>query len=270
MINYFLCKSPVSKVQYHIDSVHINIYSAEEACYFFSQNMALAEEVLGDANFSLWLETYCGIKDAKKFLSPEGVSAMSFSKKLTWFFGRVNYFTESEKRKLQLAAEELENMPEPDRFKRKGDDLLNNGKLLRCIEYYKKILALPLSEEKPDFFKANVYYNTGCAYARLFQSENAYDCFKKAYDIDNGEIFLRGYLKAYYFKEYNSGAPNPSIAAQSAGRMLERRFRELNVSEKTAYELRREIKDAENKELPQDKDEALKTWVRQYHNAVDQ
>ena len=267
MVNCFLCKNPVSNVQYHIKSVCINIYSAEEVCWFFSENMALAEEILNDRGFAVWLAEFCDVHDAVKALA--GDTKASFSRKIIWLFGRVNYFTDGEMKQKRREAECFEKKNSLEKLKQQGDELLKNGKLLKSIELYRKIIEDPHEEERTAEFKAAINYNIGCAYARLFQTENAYDSFKKAYDTDKSECFLKGYLKAIYFREYNR-ADDTTLAKKAALAAIEKKFIEMNVSDKISHEIRREIKESDMAALPENETEALQSWVRAYHNAVNE
>ena len=93
--------------------------------------------------------------------------------------------------------------------------------------------------------------NIGCAYASLFQMNEALTCFQKA----NEELHTKASLKSWLFAVYMS-------KGQDA---YEQMCTERKVDAETRREMDRQITEAMQVELPRDLDEALAAWTREYH-----
>ena len=97
----------------------------------------------------------------------------------------------------------------------------------------------------------SIYNNMGCAYASLFQMNEALTCFQKA----NEELHTKAALKSWLFAVYMS-------KGQDA---YEQMCTERKVDVETKREMDRQITEAMQVELPRDLDEALAAWTREYH-----
>ena len=69
------------------------------------------------------------------------------------------------------------------RAKRKGDALMAHKKYTKAIKAYEEILRKDEKDRMGIQLAGNIYHNMGCAYARLFQMDEACACFRKAYEI---------------------------------------------------------------------------------------
>ena len=104
-------------------------------------------------------------------------------------------------------------------------------------------------------FTGSIYNNMGCAYASLFQMNEALTCFQKA----NEELHTKASLKSWLFAVYMS-------KGQDA---YEQMCTERKVDAETRREMDRQITEAMHVELPRDLDEALAAWTREYHKIPD-
>lgn len=240
MGNYLLCRHKIADIPFYIENVHLNVYSVEELCYFLSNNLALADEVTDAPALDVWLKKECNLK----------------VKDLYDLFVKSHYFTEGELRKLKIKMDALNLMTEVERQKKKGDTLIRFGKYKRCIELYENTLKMPEIKELPSYFTASIYNNMGCAYARLFQTTKALECFKKAHITDPSTVFFRAYMKAIYF--------DGGIEA------LEDFERKMEIPPDRCDEISREIESVKINKIPNDIDDSLDEWIKEYHSSVDQ
>ena len=112
----------------------------------------------------------------------------------------INYLSNTEFRDLELKVKGLEEQPSPVRLKLKGDALVSHEKYIKAIEVYTATMALRKEANLGSQFLGSVYNNMGCAYARLFQMEEACDCFHHAYEELHTRATLKSYLYAVYMK----------------------------------------------------------------------
>ena len=147
----------------------------------------------------------------------------------------------------------IEQQPEIVRKKIKGDYLVDHEKYINAIQVYQETLK-DTEENETNMgsqFTGSIYNNMGCAYASLFQMNEALTCFQKA----NEELHTKASLKSWLFAVYMS-------KGQDA---YEQMCTERKVDAETKREMDRQITEAMQVELPRDLDEALAAWTREYH-----
>jgi tetratricopeptide (TPR) repeat protein len=255
MGNYLLCSHPLAGKPFYIESIHLNIYSIEELCFFLSTNMAIADEVILNPLLAEWLSEQCGIKNIKEYNSIV-VSDEKIGHRLYWIFVKSHYFAENELRKYKVRIDAFDNTGRMERQKLKGDALLKFGKYKRSIGCYEEVFAMQGISSKPSFFRATVWHNMGCAYEKLFQTARAVKCFEKAFEIDGSDIFRDSYIKAVYF--------------DSGEKKAEEEIKKLELDDNYLHELKRQISEIKAKPVTGDIQKTLNEWVKQYHLSVDQ
>ena len=239
-----------------IESVHLNVYSIEELCYFLSSNLALADEAAADEKLPAWLSKECGIEGAEKEFERTASQDKRASALLMWIFAKSHYFSENELRALRAKTEALEAMPEVERQKKRGDALVKYGKFKRGISCYESVLSMDAGDEIPASFKACVCYNIGVAYEKMFQSGKALEYFRKAYENVNTTEYLTAYLSAAYF---DGGKEEMTLEAKKLG-----------VKDSVVSAVAARLENIRPYEKPADPDKALDEWIRAYHISVDQ
>ena len=157
------------------------------------------------------------------------------------------------KSSLGLGIVRFEEQPEIVWKKIKGDYLVDHEKYINAIQVYQETLK-DTEENETNMgsqFTGSIYNNMGCAYASLFQMNEALTCFQKA----NEELHTKASLKSWLFAVYMS-------KGQDA---YEQMCTERKVDAETKREMDRQITEAMHVELPRDLDEALAAWTREYH-----
>ena len=139
----------------------------------------------------------------------------------------MNYLTQEEMRTYRNRISALEKQSVPVREKLKADCLMENRKYVYAIRVYRKVLELTSGRQSSPRFAGSVYHNLGCAYSRLFQKEEALECFGQAYERLHTRDSLKHYLLAY------SNARTPIE--------YESRLAELKVDEQTRRQIQDEI-----------------------------
>lgn len=258
MGNYLLCKRPMAAEPLYIESVHLRLYSMEELCFFLQTNLALAREVLANPALSPWLGRECGLGNQMREYHALAQEDERLVARLNWIFVKSHYFSEKELRHLRSEAEKLEEMPAVQLQKEKGDALFRFGKYRRCIACYETVFETEGVQEESAAFRAAVYHNMGCAYMRLFESASALGCFRKACGEEETPEYRKACLKASWF----------DCAALDTEKQKEVLRRE-GYSEEEIEEVRGQIAGIEKLPMPENPDEALKTWISAYHMSTD-
>ncbi len=256
MGNYILCRRPLSDVPFHIESVHLNIYSLEELCYFLSTHLALADEVVSDPMLTLWLSEKCGMKERIREYEALGNGPEKMTDRLQWIFVRSHYFSEAQFRQLKLQMEELTEKTPPEREKARADALFRHKKYNRCIRCCTQIFRMEAFAETDSAFRGSVYYQMGCAYARLFQAERAAECFRKAYEAEPSDAMREAYLMALYL--------------EGGSDRMDREAKKMKLAPEKLEAMHESIRAVRGKPLPPDPEKALNEWISAYHDSVDQ
>jgi tetratricopeptide (TPR) repeat protein len=79
----------------------------------------------------------------------------------------------------------------------RADRLMEREKYLSCIYEYKRLLDSEDAKNENALIVGNIWHNLGTAYARLFLFEEAADCYRKAYKLNQSQTSLKAQLFAY-------------------------------------------------------------------------
>ncbi|MDD6572594.1 MAG: hypothetical protein PUF12_09455 [Thermoflexaceae bacterium] len=190
-----LCRSEEAKKPYYISSLGIYVYSLEELCYGIYNNIYLiGSDFVDDALIDFirnetkdkWLA------DELAFLKEKNAGLREMVITILLY---VDYYTKKEVDELRTLIDNLSALGAEERLKRRADNFLFNKKYDSAIKNYADILNAKEHMMKDDFY-GNVFHNTGTAYGKLFLFEQAAECFKMAYQLNNREESLKGYFMA--------------------------------------------------------------------------
>ena len=207
MSGYILCQVKRAKLPYYIENISTNIYSIEELCFYLYHNIYLLDSTIINEELCFWIRDELGLKKlAQKLynLLDEEVKIGDF---ILPIFKEINYLSLDEFRKLNQQIQRFSQEPEVLRQKLKGDYLMEHGKYVNAIKVYQKALHYKMEAnngEKDQLggqFLGGIYHNMGCAYARLFQMEEAITCFSRAYEHLRTMASIKSYLYAVYMEK---------------------------------------------------------------------
>ena len=235
MSGYILCQGKRARIPYYIENISTNIYTMEELCYYLNHNIYLLDETILNEGLCRWILEELGLRklyDKLYRMLDEKVSAGTF---ILPIFKEISYLSMEEFRELNGRLQQLEGQPPLVRQKIKGDYLMENGKYVNAIRVYQKTLGERGSGKLGQQFAAMIWYNMGCAYSRLFQLEEAADCFCQSLKLQDSEKCRRAYLIAAC-----CGKDQDSWAAAAA---------RIQASPQEAEEARRELERAQEQEL---------------------
>lgn len=231
-MSYILCKTKTAKKPFFIENISTNIYSMEELCYYLYNNLYLIDDTLLNEKLCVWLKDELGLQGLSKKLTALMEQKVSVGEMILPVFKEIYYLSHEQMRIFLAKLSQYEAQPERVRLKMKGDYLFGNEKFRNALNVYKKSLQIPSMDETGSQFEGSVYYNMGCAHARLFEVSEARECLKTAYDMLHSHKVLTGYLTAVYL------ADGEEALHKAAG--------ELGVDAKTVQEVLLQIQESEN------------------------
>ncbi len=199
MIGYRLCQTKKAKNPYFIENISTNIYTMEELCFYMSQNLYLLDETILNGGLILWLKEELGLTALARRLEKLLEDKASMAELILPVMKEIQYLNQAEQKALQQNLKQMEEQPALMRRKKKGDYLVGYRKYGNALRVYGD--ALKDAREDPQAepaFCGSVLHNMGCAYARLFQMEEALSCFKQANELLHSRTSLKSYLSAIY------------------------------------------------------------------------
>lgn len=260
MSGYILCQIPRTSVPYYIESISTNIYSIEELCYFFHHNLYLIDRSILNPTLYLWLKEQLGLKKLSQKLQNAEEKKLDGIREFVYpVFKEINYLSYEDMKEYDNQVTKLEKELPYVRVKMKGDSLVENGMYVNALKVYQELLKkYERTETIPASFIGNIYHNAGCAYSYLFQTEEALECFEKAYQLLQTEEALQSYLLSFY----NGKTPQ----------QYQQKLEELGVDIQVRQELQKKI-DAVLKEkkpfISEDEiDGMIARMVKEYHRST--
>lgn len=178
-----LCTSSLAKTPFYWENISENVYSLEELSYLIKKNVFLVEKSLTSDQLCTWIEKELFDKKLAESLRND----LKINNKVSSFIEKLltetGYLSQSEIKNTVKLLADLETKSEIEVGKLKADQLLKAGKVLRSIKEYYKLLSAVSKNIMSDEVLGSIWHNIGSAYARLFQFNEAINCFLKAYSL---------------------------------------------------------------------------------------
>lgn len=211
MSGYILCQVRRARVPYYIENISANIYSIEELCFYLYHNIYLLDSSIINEELCFWIRDELGLKKLSQKLYGLLDDQVKIGDFILPIFKEINYLSLDEFRRLNQQIQKLAQEPAVLRQKLKGDYLMEHGKYVNAIKVYQKALHEKeehTTQENGNLggqFAGGIYHNMGCAYAKLFQMDEAIHCFSLAYEHLRTMASIKSYLYAVYM-EYGEEA----------------------------------------------------------------
>lgn len=259
MSGYRLCQTKTAKVPYYIENISTNIYSLEELCYYIHHNIYLLDETIINEGLCNWLRDELDLKKLYYTLYRELENEGGLGEFILPLFKEISYLTHQEFKEINNVLARLEHEPEISRQKLKADYLVENGKYVNALKFYKAILKQAKDSKLGAQFLGEVYHNMGCTHMRMFQYEDAVECFAAAYKNLHTEKMLLHYLTAFYVafpeEQYRKELARLEVE-ESLGNQVEESIAAL----KSSINLN---------DIEALKPEFLERLTKEYHNSTD-
>ncbi len=283
MSGYILCQVKRANMPYYIENISTNIYSMEELCFYLYHNIYLLDDTILNEELCFWIRDELGLKRLAQKLYQLLDEEWKIGDFILPIFKEINYLSLTEFRKLNAKIQQLAQEPAVLRQKLKGDYLMEHDKYVNAIRIYQKALHEKISKEEQDRlggqFIGGVYHNMGCAYARLYQMEEAIACFSKAYDHLRTMASISSYLFALYIDQgeeaFDRKADELGLEPERKASMLE----DVKAAAEACYETeegqayRQAVSEKEKGNVEayhRQLDALLKKMTREYHRSTGQ
>ena len=200
MSGYILCQVKRAKNPYYISNISTNIYSIEELCYYLYHNIYLLDETIINEQLLVWMKEELHLRRLYQRLYVLLEEKKNIGEFILPIFKEINYLSHDQFREMNERLKRFEEQPEIVRKKIKGDYLVDHEKYINAIQVYQETLK-DTEENETNMgsqFTGSIYNNMGCAYASLFQMNEALTCFQKAneelHSVGLGAMNLHGFF----------------------------------------------------------------------------
>ena len=250
MGSLILCHRKKAKHPYEITRIHMHIYTIEELCYYFCNNLYLIDYTIINKKLCDWLEEELELDDLAaelRVLLDQNCTTEQF---LLTVLSHAAIYSAAEITKIHNVLEHLKNQNEVEREKYKADNLLNSGETASAILVYQSIVNKDWDESIGKEFYSKVYSCLGAAYGKMFLYEEAAHMYERAYEVNPDASILKPYLYCCY--KY--------LPEDAYGKMLSKEQTYLNLNS----ELKEDMKEASQQADLDIEVQVLEKWKREY------
>lgn len=184
-----LCRQALAKVPYEIKAASLWVYSLEELGYYVEHNLYLLGSDFKGEPLCNWVDTELGLGGTAEKLRDILARNGSLSEYIACLFAETGYFSAAELKRLAAEIGVMEHKSEYERTKARADRYMENGRYAKAMMEYRKLLQQK-NQENP-LLHGNIWHNLGTASARLFLFQEAYVCYRKAYELNHNPESLK-------------------------------------------------------------------------------
>lgn len=265
------CIGNVAKEPYQIRNINMDIYSIEELCYFLCEYTDLIDGDLMDDGLIAWVDGLCGLTDLAAALGRIRLENGPLADYVSVILQHTGYAPSDRIEQIREMLRQDEKLSIYERKKKRADNLTAEKKYSYALDIYLQLLyEIPKEESR---LRADVLYNCGVVYARLFYYEIAQEFFVRAYALCADPQIRQAYLfckrRMLSKQEYiNYNADHPDYYEDSLA--LERSIGEMEKQwEQTAErkELDALFAQQNEKNYRNDSagiDEQIKQWEKEF------
>ncbi|RDU22312.1 hypothetical protein [Anaerosacchariphilus polymeriproducens] len=181
------CSQTLAKNPYYIQNISMNIYSIEELCYYLCNNLYLIDQNIKSEMLCQWIENEIGMKKLAAKLRQLVFGYGTDSMFVGYILRSIQYCEEEKIKEIEEILEQLNNKSEHEKRKIRADRLFQNGKYIKALIEYRKILDEPKERNTPKELYGKIYHNIGTVYGKMFLYQEAMESFKKANEVLNDE-----------------------------------------------------------------------------------
>lgn len=195
-MSYDLCLRRQAEKPYYIENIRTGIYSLEELCFYLYHNICLIDDTIMNEGLCNWIRDELGLARLYRQLYAQLEKKDGAVFFIMPIFREAGYLSQQEMREYQERLAKLEVQSEDMKQKLRGDYLVKEKMFARAIREYDQILSRRNPGKLGTQFYAAIWNNLGCAYAGLFQFEQAAQCYQESYSLMKTKETFRKYVSA--------------------------------------------------------------------------
>ena len=250
MGSLILCHKKRAKHPYEIVRVHIHIYTIEELCYYFCNNLYLIDYTVINRQLCDWIEEELKLSSLTEELRRQLQQNAPMEQFVLTVLSSASIYSTAEITKIQNVLEHLKNQNDVEREKYKADNLMKTGEYGPAILVYQSIVSKEWDETLDPSFYGRVYACLGAAYGKMLLYEEASKMYEKGFEVGQDPDLLKAFLYCCF-------------------RYMKREQYVKMLSKESAYLsldsiLKEEMKEADEKRNLDISEEQYQKWKREY------
>ncbi len=189
-----LCNGRQAQRPYYFKLTDTYVYSIEELCYYFYNNIEIITEDLFDYALAEWIrkdlelmdraDKFCELLDSKAGLRDYVVCILC----------SADYYSEAEIKQLLHSMDETENLTPLDKRKKKADNFMKYRQFTEAAMEYENILNSREAASLDSIQYGNLVHNLALALLNTIGLSAAADSFKEAYERNHNKESLKQYF----------------------------------------------------------------------------
>lgn len=194
MNNVYICQGRNAKKAYFIKFSEISIYSVEELCYYFMENIYVIDSDIMSLELLEWLREECNLGELSKQLMSVVRKKDMLTIFVTTILEYVGLYDQDEIKRAAHILKEQELKTPFERWKKKAEYEYQSGRFHQAQRIYEAMLAdTPVDDSKT---RALLLYNLGSVLAMDFAFEAAAEYYYESYQIQKSQRTRIAYILA--------------------------------------------------------------------------
>ncbi len=191
-----ICNGKQAERPYYFKLTDTYIYSIEELCYYFYNNIEAITEDLFDYAFVKWIREELKLEERADKLLELLDSKAGLKDYVVCILCSADYYSETEIKQLLRIMDELGNLSPLDKKKKKADTYIKYRQFTEAATEYEKILNSKEAALLDSIQYGNLVHNLALAQINTVGLSAAADRFKEAYDRNHNKETLKQYFFA--------------------------------------------------------------------------
>ena len=180
-----LCKNQMAAEPFYVEGAELHLYGMEELCWYILHNLYTADRDLMTPEFVDWVAFDLGELTLSERLSAvmrQTGGAYQFL--MAVLSSCKGYVSDGELSEADRVLREVLSRSPFERGKLMADQDLKNGRFMRAVGAYRRLLTGPDCGEASPRMQGDVWHNLGVALAGMFLFEEAKEAFQKALGLN--------------------------------------------------------------------------------------
>lgn len=220
-MSLLLCRQEAVTRPYYMETLDIHLYSSQELCYVIFHHPLLVMDGFIDEGLVQFVREELNMGALAARLERDIPEGGNQDELLFLILSECFYYSSQEISQYRQTVSSLRKKSRPEYAKEKADYLFQVGQMGKAVKIYESLLEeIQFSEDEN--FRGRVWNNLGAAYARMFQTEKAFQAFEQAYGCLKDQNMVK---KMYFLTKFNPSLELSGICrAVAAGEGVKERW----------------------------------------------
>lgn len=199
MNNACICLGEYAKKPFYLKFSEINIYSLEELCYYFIENIYVIDSEIMTVELVDWIRIECHLKELSDELIPLVRKKTSLSLFVSTILDYTKLYEEQEIRSAIRILKEQEYLTPFEKWKKKAQNEYRSGRFHQAQRIYENLLGETAIDDLST--RALLLYNLGSVFAMDFAFAEAAEYFWESYQLQQSKKTKIAYILAIKFEK---------------------------------------------------------------------